>query len=157
MSGISLMRPLNPKVGDLIQLNVEKGYRRFLKLVADSRNMSTEDVDKIAQGRVWTGTMAHKLGLVDQLGTLDDAVAAAAALASLEKWDVKLIEQALSNKDKLMKQFFGDTDARSVDNNNSPRTGVQQVMRLLNQQLSVLNQFNDPQYLYAHCQVCEIQ
>ncbi|MFT4928483.1 MAG: protease-4 [Phenylobacterium sp.] len=156
MAGASLLRPLNPKLGDVIQLNVEKGYRRFINLVAENRNMSPEDVDKVAQGRVWTGAMALKLGLVDKLGTLDDAIQAAADLASLTSYDIKLVEQELSSKDKLLKQLFHDSDA-SADTTSSAQTfGVHNVMQMFNQQLSVLNQFNDPQHMYVHCAVCEI-
>lgn len=163
MAGISLLRPLNPKIGDVIQMNVEKGYRRFINLVAQNRNMTPEAVDKIAQGRVWTGTTALNLGLVDRLGTLDDAVTAAANLASLTTYDIKLVEQELSSKDKLLQQLFGESDASTISNNsnnsnNSVQTfGVQSVMQMLNKQLSVVNQFNDPQHMYVHCGVCEIE
>ncbi|MFT5164557.1 MAG: protease-4, partial [Alteromonadaceae bacterium] len=157
MAGISLLRPLNPKIGDVIQLNIEKGYQRFLNLVAQGRDMTPEDVDKIAQGRVWTGTMALKLGLVDKLGTLDDAIVAAADMASLKTYDIKVIEQALSAKDKFFRELFGNSDASADNSGNAQSFGVQAMMQMLDQQLSVIGQFNDPQHAYVHCQVCDIQ
>lgn len=76
-------RPLNIKESAMMQAYVERGYKLFLKRVAEGRKMKTEQVDKIAQGRVWTGRQALKLKLVDKLGTLDTAVKEAAALAKL--------------------------------------------------------------------------
>ena len=157
MAGMSLLRPLNPKIGDVIQLNIEKGYSRFINLVAQNRNMTPQAVDKIAQGRVWTGTMALQLGLVDKLGTLDDAIVAAADLASLTTYDIKVVEQELSAKDKLIQQLFSDSDAKATANNNAQTIGVQGLMQMLDQQLSVINQFNDPQHMYVHCTVCDIE
>lgn len=58
-------------------MGIEHGYHRFISLVGANRDMTTEAVDKVAQGRVWTGQDALNHGLVDQLGDFDDAVAAA--------------------------------------------------------------------------------
>lgn len=84
-------RPFNEAEGAAMQSYVDRGYQLFIKRVADGRTaaghkMTTADVDKIGQGRVWTGNQALKLGLVDKLGTLDDAIAKAAKLAKTEKY-----------------------------------------------------------------------
>ena len=76
-------RPLTPAEGDLIQSKVERGYQLFLSRVAEGRKMSIAQVDSIGQGRVWTGEQAIRIGLVDKLGTLEDAVKQAAAKAKL--------------------------------------------------------------------------
>lgn len=74
-------RPFNAEEGAAMQAYVEQGYRQFLQRVADGRKMKPEQVNEIAQGRVWTGEQAIGIKLVDKLGTLDDAVAKAAELA----------------------------------------------------------------------------
>lgn len=76
-------RPFNEKESRRLQSYVESGYSLFLKRVADARKMTVAQVDNIAQGRVWTGRQALRLGLVDKLGTLQDAVKYAAAKAKL--------------------------------------------------------------------------
>lgn len=81
----TLSRPLNAEESGLLQAYVERGYRLFVKRVADSRKLTPEQVDRIAQGRVWTGEQAKKIGLVDELGNLDAAIAVAARRAGLAK------------------------------------------------------------------------
>jgi protease-4 len=80
-----ITRPLDPKVGEVIQAIINKGYRDFVGSVAKARGKSFEAIDAIAQGRVWTGQQALDRGLVDRLGGLGDAVAEAAGMAKLEK------------------------------------------------------------------------
>lgn len=76
-------RPFNPEEEKRLQAYIDNGYSLFLKRVADSRKMTTAQVDSIAQGRVWTGKQAVRIGLVDKLGSLQDAVKYAAAKAKL--------------------------------------------------------------------------
>src|SRR5581483_2335830 len=71
-------RPLDPKIGDVIQTVIDKGYRDFVGNVAKARNKKPEEIDAIARGRVWSGEQAKERGLVDELGGLNDAAAAAA-------------------------------------------------------------------------------
>ena len=78
-----LLRPLTPEKGQMIQRQVERGYRTFLTRVAEGRGMSVEAVDSIGQGRVWLGSKAKELGLVDELGGLETAIRLAARLAGL--------------------------------------------------------------------------
>jgi len=81
-------RPFNVGEATAMQQYVNRGYALFLKRVADGRKMKTEDVDRIAQGRVWTGAQAKELHLVDKLGTLSDAVQEAARLAKVKDYAV---------------------------------------------------------------------
>ena len=67
-----LLRPLTPEKGQLIQMEVERGYKTFLSRVAIGRDMSVEAVDSVGQGRVWLGAKAKELGLVDELGGAGD-------------------------------------------------------------------------------------
>lgn len=79
----NILGGVSPEFGRVAQLGVEDMYRRFLALVAGARHMTPQAVDRLAQGRVWDGASARRLGLVDGYGTLDDAVALAAKLAKL--------------------------------------------------------------------------
>ena len=87
-SAFSTARPLNADELAFMQTYIDRGYALFCKRVADGRKMQVADVDKIAQGRVWLGQDALKLKLVDQLGTMDDAVKKAAQLAKIEKYHI---------------------------------------------------------------------
>ena len=84
---LTAMRPLSPDATELLQRNVEEFYITFISRVAKGRGLSTEFVDSIARGRVWTGREALKLGLVDQLGGLNDAVKLAADKAGISSYD----------------------------------------------------------------------
>ncbi|MGN1256811.1 MAG: signal peptide peptidase SppA [Bacteroidaceae bacterium] len=81
-------RPLNESECNLLQANVNKGYELFTGRVAQGRHMPQDSVKAIAEGRVWTGEQALKIGLVDKLGNLDDAIAAAAKAAKINKYSV---------------------------------------------------------------------
>ena len=85
---ISLMKPLTPYQRAVLQTDVDYIYELFSERVATGRDMTVEDVDKIGQGRIWSGTDALKLGLVDTLGGLDAAIGLAANLADLEDFRI---------------------------------------------------------------------
>lgn len=103
-------RPFNATESEAMQQYVNRGYKTFVTRVADGRTaaghkMTTADVDSIGQGRVWTGNQALKLGLVDQLGSLDDAIAKAAKLAKVEKYST----QTFPSPDSWMDQLMAET------------------------------------------------
>ncbi|MBN8923113.1 MAG: signal peptide peptidase SppA [Rhodanobacter sp.] len=101
-----ISRPLDPKVGAVIQAIIDKGYRDFVGGVAKARGKSYADIDAIAQGRVWTGSQARERGLVDQLGGLGDAVTEAAGLAKLGgKYPVRYQQAALGAFERFMVGF----------------------------------------------------
>jgi protease-4 len=79
-------RALPPELARSIQLSIEEGYNRFLTIVAKGRKMSPDDVERVAQGRVWDGTTAREIGLVDELGGLEESVKTAADLAGLKEF-----------------------------------------------------------------------
>ena len=107
MAGVfDITRPLDPKVGSVIQAIIDKGYRDFVGGVAKARGKSFADVDAIAQGRVWTGSQALDRGLVDQLGGQDEAVAEAAGLAKLGKdYPVRYQQAPLGAFERFMVGF----------------------------------------------------
>ena len=75
-----MMRPLDKQETAMMQATVEQIYDRFTQIVAEGRDMTVSDVDEIAQGRVWTGAQALEIGLVDAIGTIEDAIIHAALL-----------------------------------------------------------------------------
>ena len=100
-----LSRPLNPLLADALQLQIERGYERFIERVSQGRNMAPEAVEKVAQGRVWAAQTAKGLGLVDKFGGLEPAVESAARLAKLEKYDLVVIEHPLTARERLVKRL----------------------------------------------------
>jgi protease-4 len=134
---------ISDPMGRILQANVEAGYKRFLDLVSRGRNMLPEDVDKIGQGRVWTGRKAHELGLVDGLGQLPDAIAAAAKRAGLTDYQVRFIEKPLSAREQLLQQLAGSMGFVSS-------TSLGQLARAL----SDLARLDDPLHTYALCEAC---
>ena len=84
--GYTPYEPMTQDFYDVTKEGVERVYTTFLDRVAEGRNMTYDQVDAIAQGRVWTGKEALEIGLVDELGSLDDAIAAAAELAELDSY-----------------------------------------------------------------------
>ena len=85
----SVYRPMNPYEKEMMQLSIENIYSDFVSKVAAGRKMSAESVDSIGQGRVWSGTSALKIGLVDEIGGLKDAIKGAAKLAGIEHYSVR--------------------------------------------------------------------
>ena len=99
-------RPLDPVLRDYVQLSVERGYELFLSHVASGRGKSRDEVNAIARGRVWIGTDARANGLVDTLGSYQDAVNAAAKRAGLgEDFAVERLEPQLSWAEQLALQL----------------------------------------------------
>lgn len=146
-------RELKKEAGDMIQMIINKGYHDFISKVADARGMTLEDVDKIAQGRVWSGEDAHALGLVDQLGGLEDAIASAAKLAELgDDYKVKYMKKKVTFKEKIMKNLLNGTadvlvEEAGLKNTIPMDTGLAgMVMR----QMEAYRKFNDPNGMYAY-------
>ena len=81
-------RPLNATEKQVMQNYIDQGYQLFVKRCADGRGMTTEAIEKVAEGRVWTGTAAKELGLVDELGGLDKAIEIAAQKAGITTYEV---------------------------------------------------------------------
>jgi len=114
-SGIRADRDLPPELKTMMQLSMQHIYRSFLQVVASGRHMPLEQVDALAQGRVWSGLDAQRLGLVDSLGDLDDATKAAATLAGIEQdYSTVRITQPMSLREKILVELFGDADALST-------------------------------------------
>lgn len=146
-------RPLGPVTKQLLQASVDHAYAQFLRRVADGRKKTVEEVDKIAQGRVWAGADAQRIGLVDQLGGLKDAIDAAAKLAQLgSDYDLDYIEPELSLREQLLMQIRSQAVRLARLAGVMPqRTEVERILDPLLEQVRAITQLKDPRGLYSYC------
>jgi protease-4 len=106
-SGYSVFEPIDETFKGYVLESIERTYATFLKRVADGRKMTTAQVDAIAQGRVWTGIDAHKLGLVDEIGGLDAAIKYAAKLGKTSSYRTENYPEYEKSFDDLLANFTG--------------------------------------------------
>lgn len=152
LADATVTKALTPEFSELMQLYIESGYSNFINLVAKSRHKTPEEVDKIAQGRVWVGSDAKANGLVDKLGDFDDAVAKAAELASVEHPVLNWMQPEMTFIDRLLAETAGNvkvTLPSSLQGLIPAPVGAQ-----LTQQASFMKMLTDPQYRYAFCLNC---
>jgi len=109
---ISINRPFTPEERNLMQNYVNRGYELFVKRCADGRKMTTEQVKTIAEGRVWTGEDALRIGLVDKIGGLNDAIKLAVGKAKLKSYNLKEYPEKEDFTAKLMKNLGKDIETR---------------------------------------------
>jgi len=112
----SMTRPLTAFERDVMQANVERTYSTFTGVVAAGRNMRQTAVDSIGQGRVWSGTDAAKIGLVDSFGGLTDAINKAASLAGLTEYRVIEKPEATDFYTKILKEMMGEMRMKAIRN-----------------------------------------
>jgi protease-4 len=105
-------RALDPRVGQMIQSLIDKGYQDFIGKVAAARHKTKDEIDAIARGRVWSGAQALDRGLVDKLGGLQDAIASAAQLANLTDYRVRYVEKPLSAWERFALSLGSESLAR---------------------------------------------
>ncbi|PKO54406.1 MAG: signal peptide peptidase SppA, partial [Betaproteobacteria bacterium HGW-Betaproteobacteria-21] len=146
-------QPLDPVAAEAMQLGIEHGYRRFLETVAGARNMSVEEVDLVARGRVWTGEAAEGLGLVDHVGGLEAAVVAAAQRAGLERYTLVWPAVGLSPGQLLMQRLLSVTGLEGIAHARAD-SPLAHLLGRLQADANDLMRWNDPQHLYVHC-LCE--
>lgn len=140
-------RPLDPALARALQLGVEHGYRRFLDVVAQGRGMTAGGVDAVARGRVWTGETAAKLRLVDQLGGVDAAIAAAARRAGLAQYSVKWPVTEVSTGRVLLQRLLAGIGLTQP----AEPSAAQRLAQGLEAGAAELLRWNDPRHLYLHC------
>lgn len=146
-------QPLDPIAAEAMQLGIEHGYRRFLETVAGARNMSVEEVDLVARGRVWTGEAAEGLGLVDHVGGLEAAVVAAAQRAGLERYTLVWPAVGFSPGQMLMQRLLSVTGLEGIAHARAD-SPLAQLLGRVQADANDLMRWNDPQHLYVHC-LCE--
>ncbi len=111
---ISVNRPFRPEERDLMQNYVNRGYELFVKRCADGRKKTPDQIKAIAEGRVWTGEDALKIGLVDKIGGIDEAIQIAVDKAKLTSYNVKEYPVKEDFATKLMKSFGEDMETRFI-------------------------------------------
>ncbi|MGR3235438.1 signal peptide peptidase SppA [Vibrio vulnificus] len=157
-SGEGISTGLSKGASQAFQMGIEHGYQRFISLVGNNRDLSLDAVDKVAQGRVWTGYDALQHGLVDQIGDFDDAVAEAAKMAQLENYNLYWVEELLSPTEQFIQEFMKQVKiSMGVDFQSILPPGLQPVAQQMEQHASLLQNFNDPKGYYAFCLNCEVQ
>jgi protease-4 len=137
-------RPLSDDARDALQMGVEHTYRQFVQRVAKARGISISDADALAQGRVWTGAEAKARGLVDALGNLEQAVAAAARLAGASDYYRIDTAEPLPLKLQLLREFMPEAGLL-------PRGSTAGWLARLEDEARLLLDWNDPSDVYAHC------
>src|SRR5277367_4969177 len=148
-----LDRALDPAVRQILQSSVDHAYAEFLHRVGEGRKKSVEDIEKVAEGRVWAGVDAQRIGLVDHLGGLKDATDAAAKLAELgADYDVDYIETELNLREQLLMQLRSETVRMGeLAGIIPPSSGIERVLDPVIEQARAIARLNDPRGLYAYC------
>ena len=153
-------RAMSEHAKRLFQLVIDDGYQDFIGSVADSRSMEIDAVDAIGQGQVWTGMDALNNGLVDELGGLDDAIAAAAELAEIsdEDFGIKSIDQELSPTEQILIDLISTFATLGIDVSGwaGQRSLVGDIKDSVAEKTNTLLRFNDPKGVYSHC-FCDIR
>lgn len=145
------LRPLVPELQDTIRQSVAEGYNRFLNVVAKGRGLSLAKVAELAQGRVWDGATALKLGLVDKLGSMHDAVIAAAKLAGLSKYEAVYIRPEVSPGQRLL-QKLAQRASVLFEHSRFAATGVNMVREAVRENFFDFSLLaGDPEHMYARC------
>ena len=148
------LQSLNPALQQILDLAINNTYRQFISLVARGRDMTPAAVDRVAQGRVWAGTTALDLGLIDAIGGLEDAIDSAATLAGLNEFETLYLEKQLSPKERLLSELLkGGTDvaARVID------TKSLTLVTQFRSEFDDLLRMSQEPGIYLQCLVCRPQ
>lgn len=152
LAGLSVTNKLPEDFSELFQLNIESGYKTFLKLVAESRNKTPAQVDRIAQGRVWVGVDAKQVGLVDEFGDFDDAINAAATMAKIKQPVIDWMKPELSLSEQILMSLSANAKAIIPDPLQAYLPAP--VFKEVKTQTEFYRNMNDPQNRYAYCLSC---
>ena len=146
----SLNRGLSPEMASIVQALAYGAYDDFIELVAGGRDMSEQAVREVADGLVWTGAEAAERGLVDELGGLDEAVAAAARLAGVEEWRTARTRLPPSFESVLLQEL-----SRSFGMVAAPLGGwFESLVSAFKPAIKSLSSLRDPMHVYAQCLPC---
>jgi protease-4 len=151
---LRLDRTLHDQAKEILQSSVEHTYRDFVEHVASAREKSFDDIDAVAQGRVWAGVDAHQRGLVDHLGSYKDALNAAAKLAKLgDDYEVQYIEPPLGWREAvaLQSQALAARFGRAVAPERQLFNQARRWFAPLEAELARLSRFTDPKQVYYYC------
>lgn len=151
-----LIGGFTPEVDAILQSSIENGYADFLERVSKSRGMTAEQVDAVGQGRVWDGGTARQIGLVDQYGGLEDALAWAAKEAGLADgdWHADYLGNQPGNYDTLLRSLLVGDDARTSLGGDLFATVAGRQKALLAQAESDLSRLLTARGMQAYCLEC---
>jgi protease IV len=155
---LRLDRPLGEEARALVQSQISRGYDEFLERVARGRKKTRDQVDEIAQGHVWAGSDAHRLGLVDQLGSYNDAVKAAARRAKVTDYAAEFLEPELTWPEQLalsLKSRLAGLLLRASPGE-AALASLAQRFDPVTREAERLARFSAPNRLYAYC-FCEVR
>ncbi len=150
-AGMNISQPLNPEIKNAIQIGIEHGYEQFLDIVSEGRDIQAENLQRIAEGRVFDGITAQDLGLVDKIGNLANAIESAAELANLQNYSARYIRSSASFSEKLMQRLQNTLNSFALKVN-IPDYLLAKI-QFLKQSVTSITLFNDPKGLYAHCMI----
>jgi protease IV len=139
----TVSRPKNPEEIAVIQRIIGGIYDQFLTKVSESRKLDPKKVAEIAQGRVWSGAEAKKLGLVDEIGGLNQAIASAAKLAKLDRWHVMESQRTPGFEERILRSLVGNGQVKE-----GPENPLTQQFDVIQSDLQMLKSMNDPQGIY---------
>ena len=153
----SVAESLTEKDKALIQMGTDLVYEKFISKVADNRGVTNEEIDKIARGKVWIGSKALEIGLIDEIGGIDRAIEMAAQLAEIddEEYGVKRI-----NRNSNLDSFFGGMMAK-ITFSIAQHTGLEffyqknEIINEIERSFDELSMMNDPNGIYMKC-FCEL-
>ena len=150
---LRLDRPLGEEAKRFLQATIERGYDEFIGRVSSGRKKTPAQVNEIAQGRVWSGNDALRLGLVDHLGSFDDAVKAAAKRAKLTSYELHFVEPSLSWAQELALQvrMMAIKTLFTLDERTKRLLRVADKLDPLSQEVDRLSRMSVPNRLYAYC------
>ncbi|MDR0564128.1 MAG: signal peptide peptidase SppA [Azoarcus sp.] len=146
------LRPLTPEAAELMQLDVDHIYRRFIKIVAESRKIEPAEAEHVARGRVWSGQDAISLKLADQIGGLSAALAEAAKRANLQSYTVTWPVKQVPFMRLLMQQLFAQDGSSATVATPAP---AEAFVKRITHDFKSLASWNDPRHVYIHC-LCEM-
>jgi protease-4 len=147
-------RPLSPEVTTALNSSVNFAYKSFVDIVSQGRDMSVAQIDPLAEGRVWCAQDALESGLIDNVGSLHDAIEAAAALAEISDYKVEYVEPPLSPRDMLMKQLAKSVGSLNLWPDSSVSTALSGFLGPVREAVQELGNLQDPANLYMRCIGC---
>ena len=149
-SGFDPAQPLDENTRRIFQVVIDGIYQEFLNLVADGRDMTVDEVDAIAGGKVWIGRQALEIGLVDNLGSLNDAIEAAAELAGVDDYEAERFGTPISPQQLVLEELGKNLQV------SMPRTVQNALVWIapLQAPLAELSQLQDPKHVYLQCFDC---
>ena len=145
--GMDSFAGLSPQAQAIFQSSVEFGYGQFIDLVARGRDMSKAEVEEVAQGRIWQGSKALELGLVDALGDVNVALEKAAELAGVEQWQAINLRQPIDPRSIFIIEMM-DSFGLVLSARTNP------LLRSIQEQLDTLAMFTDRRHTFALCLAC---